>query len=436
MDKRIRKRNSDDRKDMKDNNINNMNEKVAISIIMPIFNEERTIDRCLQSIYQQSINSFEILCCDDGSTDGTLNILQTYEKQYDNIKVFRQENSGAGAARNLCLKHAVGEFVCFMDADDYYIDTRALEMIYNATKERGLDVGCAFLQENDENGEIRPMPFFRDLVEETPGVIAFKEYQNDVFFQCYMFRRRLIIDNDITFPLFRRFQDPVFLAQCLHMAEKFVVVPVEFYFHNRDDNKIIYDRAKANDIAKGLKSQLKFAIEHEYFWLQKKMESRLNGVYGKILIQNLTPDNYELLKILIEINDLLDTDHFALNVLKYLVMDNRTEDFETRKIKYKIREKIGEGHSVLVYGAGAIGKKCILALTDIKEIEVKGWVDKNKSGDIWNGFSIISPTMLKQFEYDYILIAIEKANIVKEVYQELLDRGIPQNMIVCWAEII
>ena len=94
----------------------------AISIVVPTFNRCHTIERCLNSILKQDYPSqrIEIIVVDDGSNDNTLGILRHYQHAH-NIRVFRQENRGVSAARNLGLKHARNSWIAFLDSDDYWM---------------------------------------------------------------------------------------------------------------------------------------------------------------------------------------------------------------------------------------------------------------------------------------------------------------------------
>lgn len=99
---------------------------MRISTIIPVYNAEKYLARCLDSILEQGIEEQEIICVDDGSTDNSLEILRYYEKTYHNVRVLKQKNSYAGVARNNGLLAAKGEYIHFMDADDYVLpDTYA-----------------------------------------------------------------------------------------------------------------------------------------------------------------------------------------------------------------------------------------------------------------------------------------------------------------------
>ena len=89
-----------------------------LSIIIPVYNAEAYIGQCLDSLLRQDISDYEILCVNDGSTDGSLSVLQEYARMYDNIVIISKENGGVVSARNAGLESARGEFIWFVDADD------------------------------------------------------------------------------------------------------------------------------------------------------------------------------------------------------------------------------------------------------------------------------------------------------------------------------
>ena len=91
---------------------------VKVSVIIPVFNVEKYLEECLESILAQSMKEIEIICVNDGSIDNSLNILRKYEAEYPQIKVLDQLNGGQSAARNRALSCASGEYVYFMDSDD------------------------------------------------------------------------------------------------------------------------------------------------------------------------------------------------------------------------------------------------------------------------------------------------------------------------------
>ena len=92
--------------------------KPKISVIVPVYNTEKYLQRCIDSILLQSFTDFELLLIDDGSTDSSGTICDKYAEQDSRIRVFHKANGGASSARNIGLDNAIGEWVCFVDSDD------------------------------------------------------------------------------------------------------------------------------------------------------------------------------------------------------------------------------------------------------------------------------------------------------------------------------
>lgn len=97
----------------------NMDCNVKVSVVMPVYNVENYIEECLDSLINQTLKEIEIICVDDGSTDGTLKLLYKYEEADSRVKIIQQQNQYAGVARNNGMKHAVGEYIIFLDSDDF-----------------------------------------------------------------------------------------------------------------------------------------------------------------------------------------------------------------------------------------------------------------------------------------------------------------------------
>ena len=110
-----------------------------VSVIIPVYNGEKYIEKCLKSLIDQSLKDIQIICVNDGSTDNTLSILNQFASKDNRIKVISTDNRGQGSARNTALKEANGEYISFIDADDW-INENALELLYNKAKSDDLDM--------------------------------------------------------------------------------------------------------------------------------------------------------------------------------------------------------------------------------------------------------------------------------------------------------
>lgn len=113
--------------------------EVKISVIVPVYNTEKYLSKCINSLVNQTLKDIEIIFIDDGSTDNSKNIIQEYAKNDKRIKYFYKENGGQATARNLGLEKAIGEYILFIDSDDF-IDKNMLNIMYNIAKSNNLDI--------------------------------------------------------------------------------------------------------------------------------------------------------------------------------------------------------------------------------------------------------------------------------------------------------
>ena len=113
---------------------------IKISVIIPIYNDEKYLEECVKSVMGQSLKEIEIICINDGSTDRSLEILKALSTDSPNIIIINQKNMGAGIARNNGINAARGKFVAFMDGDDYYPSEDVLECLYNTALKENTQV--------------------------------------------------------------------------------------------------------------------------------------------------------------------------------------------------------------------------------------------------------------------------------------------------------
>lgn len=118
-----------------------MDKNEKVSIIVPFFNVETYISKCLETLLNQTYKNIEILLIDDGSTDNSFSIVESYQKKDKRIKIFRKENSGKSDARNLGLENAMGDYICFVNSDDF-VTLDFVEFLYNVSKKHNCDISC------------------------------------------------------------------------------------------------------------------------------------------------------------------------------------------------------------------------------------------------------------------------------------------------------
>lgn len=107
---------------------------VKLSVIIPVYNVEKYLKRCLDSVINQTLKDIEILCINDGSTDDSLSILEEYKSKDSRIVIISQGNKGLAATRNVGIENAKGEYLAFVDSDDW-INSKFLECLYSSAKE-------------------------------------------------------------------------------------------------------------------------------------------------------------------------------------------------------------------------------------------------------------------------------------------------------------
>lgn len=153
-----------------------MENNIKISVIIPAFNVEKYIERCINSVIQQSLKEIEIIVIDDGSTDKTLELIKEIEKNDKRVIVIEQENQGSSAARNSGLKRARGKYISFLDSDDW-IEENYLYDIYTYAEKNSLDIVVTDFYKDDG----RDAGYREDLNIENNKFISGKTYLEHIF---------------------------------------------------------------------------------------------------------------------------------------------------------------------------------------------------------------------------------------------------------------
>ena len=210
---------------------------VAISVLVPVYNVENTLERCVESILKQTFKDFEIVLVNDGSTDNSGAICDKYAEQYENIRVIHKENEGLGPTRNVGIKEARGEYIYHCDSDDW-LKEDLLEKVYKSAIETEAQVvvfGYDIFTERD-GGFI---PF--DSITADNAVFsdkkAVQKYFSEQYFNSFfvlsacnrMYKRSFLIENDIYFPPLRRCQDMAYSMLLFDNVEKLTVLKESFY---------------------------------------------------------------------------------------------------------------------------------------------------------------------------------------------------------------
>lgn len=223
---------------------------MKVSVIIPMYKVEEYLRECLDSVANQTLKDIEVLCIDDGSPDRSAEIAAEYVSKYSNFKLIRKENGGLSSTRNVGIEAASGEYVYFLDSDDY-IDLQMLEKLYDKACAGNLDVIYFNTNLVFESDEIRQRNM--NLLEYyarndsysgvCTGQAMFVRMLEDWKFlpsACLqMFRREFLIQNNLRFYVGIVHEDVLFSFQCAMLAQRANYVPDKFYFRRMRDESIM-----------------------------------------------------------------------------------------------------------------------------------------------------------------------------------------------------
>ena len=203
-------------------------ENVKISVVMPVYNASDYLRPALDSVVHQTLTDIELICVDDGSTDNSLSIIKEYQQTDERIRILTENNAGPSIARNKGMARARGEYVIFLDADDFYDET-LLEKLYNLAEVEKLDIAvCKFDIYNNRKAK------FEDNIKSDhgeifleAGVVSKNDYP-DVILSCTtgyvwnkLFRREFLVEKELAFDEeLRVFEDTHFVVTALSLADR------------------------------------------------------------------------------------------------------------------------------------------------------------------------------------------------------------------------
>ena len=210
-----------------------------LSIVIPVYNVENYIPQCLESILNQSFKDLEIICVNDGSTDNSLSVLQDYKAKYGRIIIIDKKNEGSGIARNAGLSIAKGEYVYYVDGDDW-IEDNALEKIIVKADKLNTDIlifgGLSYYEGKGKNGgysaDKLPKEYFNK-------VFSSKDIKKDIFkfpstAWTKLYRRDFLIKNNIKFQDIKAGQDQLPFFHSMIKAERIALLPENLYCYRKN----------------------------------------------------------------------------------------------------------------------------------------------------------------------------------------------------------
>ena len=330
-----------------------MASEIKVSVVFPIYNAEDSLEEAVRSVMEQSLNNIEIICVNDGSTDGSLQVLKRLSGEDNRIKVISQENLGAGAARNAGIGVAVGEYMMFLDPDDKLAAKNVLLRLFEYASETKTDICGGNIVYNDTVGSGEGYKNFA-----TCGVMDFSQFQDCFFHVRFIISRKLLLDNNILYPKLKRFQDPPFLLNAMVAAGRFSYINIPVYIYTRHLTSREYSYEGIRDLLIGHCDVLKIALKEGLNQLFLGIiEVARNNYYLEFYKHLYYYENQELEEYIREYEALIQKGPVE-DKDRYLIISRQQSSVhkrflsERRKIDTALRSEI-----VIIYGAGFWGKE-------------------------------------------------------------------------------
>ena len=212
-----------------------------ISVIIPIYNTEKYLSACIESVLQQENVSIELILVDDGSTDSSPSICDTYANNYSNVKSIHIQNSGPATAKNVGLKLAQGNYIALTDSDDK-MEPLMLNKMVNAAYNHNADIVCCNYKQIDEQGNISLLPYTNKIyvLNHEEGLIHFFG-KDKIYSQCWtkIYRREMLNEHHIeNISGLHTDEDIIFNIQSFSHAQKTIIIDEPLYEYTHRLNSL------------------------------------------------------------------------------------------------------------------------------------------------------------------------------------------------------
>ncbi len=259
--------------------------EIKVSVVIPIYNSEKYLEKCLDSVKNQTLKEIQIICVNDGSTDKSLEIMENYAQNDSRFVIVNQENGGCGKAYNVGMKAAQGEYIGFVEPDDY-INNDMYETLYNIAKSKDLDFVKSDFVEFKSTGETnyRALTYSKEYYNK---IICPKDDINVFNFAMNtwtgLYKRNFIEQNKITYneTSGASFQDNGFWFKTFCFAEKIYFLDKAFYNYKTDNpdssvnnpDKVFCMKVEYDLIYKFLEENPELKEKFKYIYQQRRFKN-------------------------------------------------------------------------------------------------------------------------------------------------------------------
>lgn len=365
-----------------------------ISIVIPVYNAEIFLQECFESIAAQTYKKLEIIFVDDGSTDNSYKICQQFASQDYRVRVFTKKNGGQNSARRLGVEKSRGEYIGFVDADDW-INTNMYQKMLDMIQKYTVDIVICGLNKVYINGKIISQRPSITGIYEGEFLVSHFFIQEDCFCSIIpgtlytaLFSKDIITDSihKIDYRI-NYSEDFAWLAAACISTSRVGVIGEELYFYRINQMSITNMHNKSN-----VKSQ-------------KILFRNMVQIYNEHCISD---EAYVQLAYMI-VRDMMmgGYDYF---------LEKYDELFPYKGVSKKLK--------IVLYGAGQYGTEMYSKITMYKSNEIVAWVDRNWK--MYDSEKILPVEYIKNYKFDYIVIAVLKRSTSQQIKSELIRMGIDE----------
>lgn len=378
-----------------------MDEYPLISIIVPIYNVEPYLEKCIASIMNQSYKNLEIILVNDGSTDHCLDICLKYQTMDARIRIVSKENGGLVSARKAGVLAAQGEYIGYVDADDWIEET-----MYQTMYEKGIrcnaDLICISLYKAYSDGRKEKSKtgfpdgvYERDEIKKKilPNLIETERFFESLIWPFtvwrHLYKKELLLDHQLEVDnRISMGEDVICCYPCYLQAERLCMINECLYNYRQRDGSMKRFLPKGKNVGyKLLYEQINESIERDGFMQNKLKQQMIFLLFYEMLLAS----NY----LFIEDSDIA----FPFHIPKHC--------------------------DVIVYGAGLFGDIIYQSFMQMSVCNIKLWVDSNYE----TYEKVAPPEKILEEEYDYVLLAVLRANARESIKEKLMELGIPNHKI-------
>lgn len=383
-----------------------------VSVIIPVYNTEKYLRQCLDSVVNQTFKDIEIICVDDGSTDNSLEILKEYQKNDSRLIILQQNHIGAGEARNKGIEVAKGKYIGFLDSDDWFEPDMLEKMHQRATKFDADMVVCNSknLSEKTNKFEKRTVYYPIDLfIAPLEKPFNYKDFPNDIIQMFgvepwrHLFLKELITNNNIKFQNLKSCNDVYFSFVARVRANRIVVINEELIVHRIDHDGCITDK-RWNHSINGIKACLDFKayLKKHHLYSNELNNGLLAHMHHACRYETSRCNEFQYKKFLKELKKLLP--------------------LSWRKFKpaprYLFLYEAIQSEKVMLWGASIFLKEILKNETEASS-NILGVIDKNPDnwGKMCGNYKIYPPKALNELKPKEVILTIINNN--ETIYAEL-----------------